>query len=130
MEVVLSIGANCGDKEQSVRAARDWVADLLDDCKSSDIYLTPAVGHSTGSYANCVVAGEYSRSIETLNILCKEFEESRGRDSDCRNNGTVPVDIDIVIAGNIILREWDFRQQFFQQGFKEINSSLHFGEDN
>lgn len=120
IQVVLSLGSNCGDKRRSVADALTWLRSVLAGAVASEIYLTPSAGKSSGDYANCVVKGLYDGSVESLNTLCKNYELSEGRDSECREKGRVPIDIDIVIADADILKPWDYRQEFFRKGFLSL----------
>lgn len=120
IEVIVSIGSNCGDKEKSVRMALKWLTGILENSSESEIYITPAAGNSTGEYANCVVKGEYCGDYEELNGLLKVYEENFGRDANCRKNGMVPIDIDIVMASGEIVKPWDYRQEFFQTGYRSL----------
>lgn len=119
--VVLSLGSNCGDRENNVAGAIDWLRlHVLSDCECSEIYETLPVGHSGSNYINAVVAGFYSGCLEDLERLCKEYERSNGRDEESRKLNMVPVDIDVVIADGDVLRERDFKCSFFQKGYHEL----------
>ena len=70
---------------------------------------------------NAVVSGKFEGTPDELDLILKNYEKEEGRDKQCRERGEVPIDIDIVIAEEAIIKEWDFRQKFFQIGFSEIN---------
>lgn len=72
---------------------------------------------------NAVVRGRLRQSggLQTLQQACKEYELLNGRDGEARKNNRVPIDIDIVMAGETILRETDFSRGFFQQGYRQIS---------
>ena len=70
---------------------------------------------------NAVVSGKFEGTFDELDIILKNYEKEEGRDKQCRQRGEVPIDIDIVIAEETIIKEWDYRQKFFQIGFSEIN---------
>lgn len=117
---VLSLGANCGNREGAVRDAMDWLREMLYDFKASEIYETLPVGHAGNNYINGVVSGVSSLDAAQLDCLCKLYEKERGRDEESRRMNLVPVDIDIVIANGHILRPKDFRCGFFQKGYLSI----------
>lgn len=122
--VVLSLGSNCGDRKKQLDDSINWLKAYLKDIEVSDIYETPCALHSGSSYFNCVLRGDLDLNLKKFDENIKEFERVSGRDNDCRNRGDVPIDIDIVIANDEILKEWDFRQNFFKIGFNMINSNI------
>lgn len=120
---VFSLGSNFGDRSRNVASAIEWLAGFLTDLAVSDIYETPAYGHNGSPYMNAVVRGRLRQSggLQTLQQACKEYELLNGRDGEARKNNRVPIDIDIVMAGETILRETDFSRGFFQQGYRQIS---------
>ena len=118
----LSVGSNCGYAD--VRKAVTWLAARLSDFKVSTLYETPAVKAGRGTYVNAVAEGHSPLNPESLNERLKEYERQCGRDENCRRLGIVPVDIDIVICDGHVLREWDYRQNFFRIGFSELAGSM------
>ena len=120
VKVVLSIGANCGARKETVGRAISWLREILRDLKSSEIYETPCVGKDGAPYMNAVVSGVYTGGLKELESSLKHYELEKGRTSECRERGEVPLDIDIVMADEKVLKEWDFRQKFFNLGYSEI----------
>ena len=119
--VVLSLGSNCGDRTGNVSKAMEWLKEtVLSEAECSSIYETAPIGHSGGKYINAVVSGSYSGMLDSLEKECKEYELAHGRDAESRIFNRVPVDIDIVIADEKIIRPRDFRCSFFQEGFKQL----------
>lgn len=119
--VVLSIGSNCG--YDNVETGLVWLSETLSDFRASSLYETPAVNGGMRRYINAVVFGSTSETLSNLNLLLKEYERSAGRDEDCRRVGEVPVDIDIVIFNGEVVREWDFRQNYFKIGYSELTGT-------
>ncbi|MCH5232750.1 MAG: 2-amino-4-hydroxy-6-hydroxymethyldihydropteridine diphosphokinase [Muribaculaceae bacterium] len=121
INVVIGIGSNCGNREDNIRLTLDWLKEILDNMVSSDIYSSACVGNGRKEYFNAVVKGMFNGSQENLQLLCKQKELEMGRDEDCRKREDVPVDIDPVIIDGLILKEWDYRQKFFQRGFLQVS---------
>lgn len=117
---IFSIGSNCGNREANVQEAILWLSEMLSECKISHIYATPDAHGGARQYINAVVAGECLLTREDMEIACKRHEEECGRTPEARAVGDVPIDIDIVIWGNVIQREKDFKADFFQLGFRRI----------
>ncbi len=116
-QVIFCIGSNCGDRHTNVCKGLEWLSNLLDDVKSSPIYATPDCHGGPKEYLNAVVRGTTKASQEVLEMLCKQYEASCGRDETMRKSGNVPVDIDLVIFGSIILRPNDYKREFFKIGY-------------
>lgn len=121
-QVVLGIGSNCGNRLENVANTLRWLSDILGDFKFSKIYETPAVGKTSNPYLNAVCIGQFGGKIEVLNKILKTKEIDMGRNEECRMRGDVPIDIDIVMADEEIIKEWDYNQKFFRMGYKEITS--------
>lgn len=147
LEIVIGLGANCGDRRKSVAEAIKWLKSMLRDAKASEIYETPAYGHAGSPYMNAVVIGTYptsdsfgdskcalghseylrnqfENSLEYFEGECKRYEIEHGRDDLSRKLNHVPIDIDIVMAGEKVLRQADFSRSFFQIGYQQLRGAL------
>lgn len=121
VEVVLSLGSNCGNRHANVTAGIKWLETILSCFNVSPVYATPDCLGSQKEYINAVVSGSTTLSPKEIDLLCKEYEISCGRDAEARNSNLVPIDIDLVIYGSDILRPRDFAREFFQIGFKSLS---------
>lgn len=120
MQVVISIGSNSLHRQEAVNEALNWISLILGSSHNSGVYDTPAEGNGSKIYSNAVVCGEWLEDIETLEKTCKEYEKSHGRDEKTRQEKIVPVDLDIVIADNNILRPSDFKKTYFSTGYEKL----------
>lgn len=120
MEVVVSLGSNYGDRIAEIKAGIEWLQSVLSDCVSSSIYPTPDCLGGHKEYMNAVVKGKTCIPLRELDRMCKEYEKSQGRTQQKRDNGDVPIDIDIVILDGVIIKERDARQRFFLIGYSMI----------
>ena len=121
INVVISIGANCGNRREAVGEAIRNLREILQEFRCSEIYETPCAGREGRPYVNAVVSGMFNAGKEQLEKILKAYETDYGRDAACRERGDVPIDIDIVMVNGEILKAWDFRQKFFQIGFRQLN---------
>ena len=119
--VVISIGANCGNRHSSVSWAVEWLGRLLGDFRQSEIYETPCALKEGRPYMNAVVKGIFQGIGYDLEEKLKEKEKEMGRNSECRQRGEVPIDIDIVVCDGAIWKPWDFRQRFFTIGYSQLS---------
>ena len=120
IEVVLSIGSNFGNKRKSVSDAIAWLESLLESPHASSIYETPEIYGRTENYMNAVVTAATAMDYEGLNAALKRYETSHGRTPMRRERGEVPVDIDIVVWDDEVIRPRDFNHSFFQIGYREV----------
>ncbi len=143
LEVVIGLGANCGDRRKGVAEAIEWLKSILGNAEASEIYETPAYGHAGSPYMNAVVIGTYPRkgigysrgklksslykldsSPGKLEGECKRYGIEHGRDDIARSHNLVPIDLDIVVAGDKVLRPADFSRSFFQIGYQQLRGAL------
>lgn len=125
MRYILSIGTNTEPREERLRDALQWLVSLGESYCSTP-YATAPIGRDAGNerkhYQNAVVILDYSGSESELDPLLKAYEAGAGRTPEARLRGEVPIDIDIVIAGDKIVRPKDFSRYFFRQGYEELIS--------
>ncbi len=122
-EVIICIGSNCGDREENVASSIVWLATLLSEFKHSSIYATPDCHGGQRKYMNAVAAGYTRHSASELDRLCKQRELECGRNASARAVGDVPVDIDVVVYDNEILRVKDYQSEFFIKGYLQLEHS-------
>ncbi len=123
-KITLSLGSNFGDRTAFVTAALHWLQQVISVSKSSSIYETPELHGKGAPYMNAVVTGETDKTFIQLNNEIKNYEYSCGRNAETRNLGIVPIDIDIVIWNDDILRPADFSHSFFRIGYRECSDSF------
>ena len=116
-EAVFSIGSNIGDRKTSVEAGIEWLSGILEDFCASPVYATPDCHGGSREYLNAVAKGSTRLNPLQLEEMCKVFEWSCGRDSEAREKGKVPIDIDLVVYDGHVLRPKDFSCEFFRIGY-------------
>ena len=129
VQVVICLGSNFGDRHSALTSALVSIKKIVHGLRVSGLYETPAVAnaglHSTESdpYINAVAVGESELDVRELDAIFKRIEQSAGRNDRCRELGLVPLDIDIVCYGGDVRRPRDYRQPFFQIGYKMLGFS-------
>ncbi len=118
--ITISIGSNSLDRDAQVAQCLKWLTGTLGNCRHSSIYTTAALNGKSGDYANAVACGECNADIATTNQIFKAYEQSHGRDEAARASGLVPIDIDIVMWNGTIVRDKDFAQDYFKQGWRQL----------
>ncbi len=104
-DIALSLGGNMGNVRDEFRKTLVKLKSggLSSICVSS-LYSTPAVGCAPGTadFINAVVTGRWSSSLESLLRLCKKIEVSAGRPEKHIRYSSRPLDIDIILFGDMI----------------------------
>lgn len=115
---VISIGSNSNDAFANVGKAIEYLCRILDEPRSSSVYTTPSIKKDGSIYTNAVVEGFSDLDYGAVNLLLKKYESDNGRIHDAFSK--VEIDLDIVIAGNEVVREKDYTRDYFTIGFKEL----------
>ncbi len=111
----LSIGSTFLDREPEIRRQ---ITKKFPKGEFSSFYSTPdASGKSDKVYLNSVFRIESELSLEEVIACAKRMEEDAGRD---RSSQEVTLDVDVVMQDAHVLRERDFRHDYFQYGYKEL----------
>lgn len=120
MTLTISLGSNTPDCRERLSRAYAWLSTLCTVKAYSGPYLSEPEGERArrhgACYLNAVAVIESDLGAADFQRLAKEYEFSEGRDGECRRCGTVPIDIDVVLAGDAVLRQRDFTSLYFRRG--------------
>lgn len=119
--LTISIGSNSNDKEKQINNCLLWIKAHFDFIAVSDIYKSPAANGKDPDYMNAVAIIKSEESHQNLVKNFKDYESSCGRTSDSKGKGEIPIDLDIVIWNDKIIRNKDYNQEYFKIGWKQIN---------
>lgn len=122
--VFIGVGSNTDDKDRQVAEALTFLSTVLQNMESSSVYDTEALNGRDASYSNAVAVGLTRLPADELKVLLKLYERSRGRTAECKRQGLVPIDLDIVVFDNEILRPDDMARDYFLRGYSELNTML------
>lgn len=118
--VVLGLGSNVCDAPRQIAEAVEALEAVLSQIQVSHIYITQPVGGVGDAYHNAVVIAKSALVTDQLCAWCKRYERQAGRTDESRACGDVPIDIDVVMADNRVLRPKDFSQQYFRIGYDAL----------
>jgi 2-amino-4-hydroxy-6-hydroxymethyldihydropteridine diphosphokinase len=95
----LGLGSNVGDRRQHLLAAADAVGAL----RMSSLYETAPQGEvlDQPDFLNAVVEIDTDLGPEDLLKRCKEIESELGREMGGVRHGPRPIDIDILLLGDV-----------------------------
>lgn len=117
---IISIGSNSVDRHDRVEKAVAYLMAITAVERVSMIYETEPWGGGDKEYCNCVILGSASMDLERLSALAKEWESTNGRDEASRKAGIVPVDVDVVVWNDEVLRPRELEREYFLKGYREI----------
>lgn len=118
--VVISIGSNCKDSEKAVEKSIGFLSGKLQSPRASGCYSTPASNGKDADYLNAVLVGYTDDSREKFTSLLKLYEVANGRTALSKQEGVIPIDLDLVVWNDEVVRPVDFDKEYFQIGWKQL----------
>jgi 2-amino-4-hydroxy-6-hydroxymethyldihydropteridine diphosphokinase len=103
----LGLGSNEGDRLGNLRAARAALADRgIEVTGASSVYETAPQGEVTDQpdFLNACLRIRTDLDPESLLDLCKQVERELGREPGGRRHGPRPIDVDLVLLGDLEYR--------------------------
>lgn len=117
---VLSLGSNTSERRENVVAAIRYLKEVFTVSSVSSVYETLPWGGGVSMYANCVLSGATQMELDAVLALAKEWERKNGRDEIAKKCGIVPVDVDVVIWNDEVLRPKELEREYFMIGYRQI----------
>jgi 2-amino-4-hydroxy-6-hydroxymethyldihydropteridine diphosphokinase len=102
----LGLGSNVGDRESHLRAAVELLRERGVEVEAvSSTYETEPVGEllDQADFLNAAIRIRTELEPDALLDLCKEIEVSRGRQLDASRHSPRPLDVDLLLLGDIEL---------------------------
>jgi 2-amino-4-hydroxy-6-hydroxymethyldihydropteridine diphosphokinase len=102
----LGLGSNVGDRESHLRAAIELLRERSVEVEAvSSTYETEPVGEvlDQADFLNAAIRIRTELEPEELLDLCKEIEVARGRALDAPRHSPRPLDVDLLLLGEIEL---------------------------
>ncbi|MBE6304976.1 MAG: hypothetical protein E7082_03520 [Bacteroidales bacterium] len=123
MRYIVSIGSNCPEAQAMMRKADGWLSENFLIIDSSGVYSSKALNGTSPDYLNEVVILESQMSVTEITAAAKTFECLCGRSAQSKSFGSIEMDIDIIQAGNTILRPTEFTRAYFLTGLSLLHQS-------
>jgi len=111
---LLCLGGNTEDTAANISLAMDMLAQY------GHINACSGQYPSASGYLNEVVSFETGLSAEALVAHAKQIEIRLGRQPQMKALGTVPIDIDLVVYADCVLRPQDYGSAYFRTGLQKI----------
>lgn len=119
-KVVFSLGSNSDDREAQMRKAISHLMSIFENVKVSAIYETPALNGKDEPYYNAVMIVDTELDYDEVVRCSKEWELKSGRTKESKDKGVVPIDIDVVLWNDNVVRQKDFSCSFFVEGYNQL----------
>jgi len=103
----LGLGSNVGDREGHLRAAVEMLGERGVEVEAvSSAYETEPVGEvlDQPDFLNAAIRVRTELEPEALLDVCKEIEAERGRSLDAPRHSPRPLDVDLLLLGDLELR--------------------------
>lgn len=106
MKYILALGSNIGDRKDFIRKGFQFLSTLGNIVVKSSVYKTTPVGMRSGTrnFYNAVVIVESDIPPSEFLESIKQFEQTIGRDIVNSHMKSRKIDIDIIFAGNEIIK--------------------------
>jgi 7,8-dihydro-6-hydroxymethylpterin-pyrophosphokinase (HPPK) len=119
--LVISIGSNSRDREWQMKNGLEWLRSVLSHIKESEVYNSAASNGRDADYLNAVVSASCRESLDDITAKFKEYENVCGRTPASKQTGEIPMDIDIIIWNDEIIRPNDYEHEYFKIGWNMIH---------
>ena len=123
---LIILGSNT-DSRTNLAVAEDGLHRCFGDYVSGETELTAPVGMpGSPAFTNKCLAIVSDRPIDEVRHICKSIETATGRLPDDKSHGIVRIDIDLVAAGDTVLKPDDYRRDYARR-FIPVYESLPVG---
>ena len=121
MNYIVSIGSN-EERERQMALAREWLRGLYPDVRfSEELETEPLFLSRKALFSNQLASFSSACSPDEVVAQLKQIEREAGRTPEMKRQERVPLDLDLLVAGDLILRpkemERDYIQRLLHSGF-------------
>lgn len=124
-QVLISIGSNTTEKHNILTQIIETIGQISHIIAHTPIFDTPAEGCSSSTpYANALILASLDENYDILREKFKQWEIDYGRTHQLKQQGIIPLDIDIIMWDNTILKERDMQMNYMKTGLKILNTII------
>jgi 2-amino-4-hydroxy-6-hydroxymethyldihydropteridine diphosphokinase len=108
-DIIISLASNY-QQEKNLSEARQRLGQILSDISYTRELWTEPIGHEGSPlYLNQLAYAKSTLTVRELEEKFKQIEQSLGRTEECRQQGIVPIDIDLLQFQDTRyhLRDWE-----------------------
>lgn len=118
--VVIGLGSNTENRYAMMHEAVAYLVSMLENVTVSEIYPTEPECDARHQYLNAVLTGETDTGRDELTEVLKNYERIQGRTEDGKLRDIIPIDLDLVVYGDEVLRPDDFKRRYFTTGYRQL----------
>lgn len=122
--LILSLGTNSADREWQMSQAIKRMKQLFKKTVVSEVYEVPAYNGVDAPYLNAVIVAATTMELEETNALLKQWEVLCGRTPASKLQGVIPIDIDVVMWNDDVLRPVDYSRSYVSIGISRLLATL------
>ncbi|MGM9713902.1 MAG: 2-amino-4-hydroxy-6-hydroxymethyldihydropteridine diphosphokinase [Prevotella sp.] len=121
MLAILSLSTNLPNPE-IIHETADKLMTILDDMRLSGPIRTEPVGMPEGTpdYFNAIAIGHTSMEYELLRATLKDLETQAGRTQEKSASGIIPLDIDILMYGDMRYKDDDWEREYNKALLRDV----------
>lgn len=117
---ILCLGSNTEDRDIILRDAVAALTEFAEAVSCSEVYDGPSHNGIGRDYLNTVVVVRTTKEISEVDAIGKELETRAGRTPESKTTGVMPLDIDLVVWNDQVLRPYDFSRPHFTRGLIQL----------
>lgn len=122
--LILSLGTNSPDREWQMSHAINRMKQIFRKTLVSEVYEVPAHNGVDAPYLNAVMVATTNMDIEEVTAAVKQWETLCGRTPASKQQGVIPIDIDVVVWNDEVLRPVDYSRSYVSIGISRLLTAL------
>ncbi len=123
---LLGLASNSPDCGQQMQLCIDTLRSIDGSLTVSPAYKTRAVSQRpVPDYLNAVARIRTTDTYEAFHARMKEIETQQGRTPLSKQTGIIPIDIDIVVWNDEVMRPRDLQHEYMQKGLRMLGIEIN-----
>lgn len=120
-KIILSLGAN-NNSEINIAAADDLLrSNFVSIHFSEPVYTEPIGDIKTGLFLNQVAIAYTSNYPDEINKILKQVERALGRTPESKEQGIIPIDIDLLQWNEQVLKPDDLQRDYVRSLLRTLS---------
>ena len=119
---IIGVGSNWEADKNIEYALHQFKYKYTNICISTLQKTVPIGMNNDYMFTNCVVSIYCNEKFDEINSFLKALERECGRVSEDKPKGIIKLDLDIIIADGVTLKEDDLKREYILYGINEINN--------
>ncbi len=122
--LIISLGTNSSDREWQMSHAIKHLKQMFKKTVVSEIYEVPAHNGVDAPYLNAVMIASTANTLDEVNAALKQWEVVCGRTPASKLKGDIPIDLDVVVWNDKVIRPVDYSRSYVSQGMSQLLSTM------